>query len=312
MQKAAAPVCIPTLNRYDHFKRCLESLESCTLAEMTDVYVGLDYPPSEKYVEGWERIDAYLVEKEKNNRFRNFYVRRRDHNCGVGGNTSNAALLRNEVEAVNDYYIFSEDDNEFSPNFLVYMNQALEKYKDDSRIMAICGYNYPVDMSGYPNNIYASHEYSAWGIGRWTAKEQLFSREDIKSLLHSPRAVLKLMKKRPGIIMTLIDMLDKNALWGDTCRVALAYVNDKYTIAPALSMVRNHGHDGSGVHCRSSDSFIDQAIDINNCFELDEIDIKQPNIKGLHDYFKISTYSFIRMLKWLFCYYMKEVNSINK
>ena len=45
-----APVIIVTLNRYEHFKRCLDSLEKCTGANKTDVYVGLDYPPSEKYV----------------------------------------------------------------------------------------------------------------------------------------------------------------------------------------------------------------------------------------------------------------------
>ena len=61
--KQYAPVWIPTLNRFEHFKRCLESLERCTGADKTDVYVGLDYPPSDKYVEGWKKIDAYLAEK---------------------------------------------------------------------------------------------------------------------------------------------------------------------------------------------------------------------------------------------------------
>ena len=64
-EKKYAPVYIPTLNRYEHFKRCLESLERCTDADKTDVYVGLDYPPSEKYVAGWKKIDEYLKEKEK-------------------------------------------------------------------------------------------------------------------------------------------------------------------------------------------------------------------------------------------------------
>lgn len=29
------PVIIPTLNRYEHFRKCLESLEACTGAEKT-------------------------------------------------------------------------------------------------------------------------------------------------------------------------------------------------------------------------------------------------------------------------------------
>lgn len=63
--KQYAPVLIPTLNRYEHFKRCLESLERCTGADMTDVYVGLDYPTSDKYRKGWQKIDLFLKEKEK-------------------------------------------------------------------------------------------------------------------------------------------------------------------------------------------------------------------------------------------------------
>ena len=60
-----APVVIPTLNRYEHLKQCLESLEKCTGAEYTDVYIGVDYPPNDRYVEGWKKVDAYLQEKKQ-------------------------------------------------------------------------------------------------------------------------------------------------------------------------------------------------------------------------------------------------------
>ena len=60
-----APVLITTLNRYEHFVRCLESLERCTGSENTEVYVALDYPPSEKYKGGWVKISSYLSEKER-------------------------------------------------------------------------------------------------------------------------------------------------------------------------------------------------------------------------------------------------------
>lgn len=113
----AAPVIIGTLNRFEHFHDCLESLEKCTMADETDVYVALDFPPSEKYVEGWKKIDAYLKEKESNNHFHKLIVYRRNQNCGVGGPTSNFALLHAEMRKNFEYYIISEDDNVFSPNF---------------------------------------------------------------------------------------------------------------------------------------------------------------------------------------------------
>lgn len=52
--KLLIPICIPTCNRYEHLKRCVESLSKCTLASETDLIISVDYPPSDKYVDGNE------------------------------------------------------------------------------------------------------------------------------------------------------------------------------------------------------------------------------------------------------------------
>ena len=48
-----APVRISTLCRSAHFIRLIESLKRNMWAKYTEVYVGLDYPPNEKYLKGW-------------------------------------------------------------------------------------------------------------------------------------------------------------------------------------------------------------------------------------------------------------------
>lgn len=53
VKKVYAPVLIPTLCRSEHFIRCIESLKRNTWAQYTDVFIGLDYPPSEKYFDGY-------------------------------------------------------------------------------------------------------------------------------------------------------------------------------------------------------------------------------------------------------------------
>ena len=47
-----APIYIPTLCRYEHFKQCIESLAQCEGASETEVYVALDYPAKESHLEG--------------------------------------------------------------------------------------------------------------------------------------------------------------------------------------------------------------------------------------------------------------------
>ena len=75
-----APVIIPTLCRFEHFKRCVESLKRCTGAEYTDVYVGVDYPSQESHWEGYQKICNYVSEVTG---FRSFNVILRDRNFGA-------------------------------------------------------------------------------------------------------------------------------------------------------------------------------------------------------------------------------------
>ena len=42
------PIIIPTLCRYEHFARCIESLKENKYAQYTDIYIGIDYPITEE------------------------------------------------------------------------------------------------------------------------------------------------------------------------------------------------------------------------------------------------------------------------
>ena len=275
--KIHAPVIIPTLNRYVHFKRCLESLERCTGAEQTDVYVGLDYPPSEKYVEGWNLIDAYLAEKEKKNKFKKLIVFRRDHNCGVGKEGSNSGLLLAEVKLLYDRYIFSEDDNEFSPNFLVFINKGLELYKEDPKIMGISGYSYPIVSKKYKSSkIVAMPQAALWGYGRWFSKKYTYDiirKENyMDSILFSLKKSFFLLIKRPYSLNTLLSMKFRNRFYGDSLVCTELVLKDIFFVFPVISKVRNWGCDGTGLHSGFSQNFDKQEIDENLFFEYGKLD----------------------------------------
>ena len=276
--KKYAPVLITTLNRYEHFKRCLDSLERCTGADKTDVYVGLDYPPSDRYVDGWKKIDAYLQEKEAKNGFRNLYVRRRDHNCGVGKAGSNSSLLYAEIKEISDSYIATEDDNEFSPCFLEYMNKALAIYKNDERVICVCGYT-PFDYESR-DNVYFARQFFAWGYGKWIEKSKSFSKfrnlESMEKALMSLRASMRLYWYRPIILSRVMDQVIQKKKYGDVSHTFYCVLYDKYCIYPSKTLVRNWGNDGTGVHCKNIDkSFVKRTISQDNTFELDDIDVSE-------------------------------------
>lgn len=266
-----APVIIPTLNRYEHFKRCLESLEKCTGADKTEVYVGLDYPPSEKYVEGWKKIDVYLGEKEKDNGFLNLIVKRRDHNLGIGGNCSNFKTLLKELPTGSECFISTEDDNEFSPCFLDFMNKALEKYKDNPKVYSVCGYTQP-EYQVKGKDVIFIYDNSAWGFGRWLNRE-VPDIDYIKTKLCSIKTVMKIWRSCPSLLYEILTMLDKKEIYGDAMYSMRCVCEETYQVRPAVSLVRNTGDDGSGQHTGISGKFSKQEIsaESNFSFVTDEI-----------------------------------------
>jgi len=285
--KQYAPVLIPTLNRYDHFRQCLESLEKCTGADKTEVYVALDYPPSEKYVEGWKKNDAYLAEKEKSNGFKVLHVIRRERNYGVLKEHSNFDVLLNYICANYDRYIVSEDDNVFSPNFLEYINKGLELYEDRQDVLYICGYTQPYNFQ-FENNNYFFHrtDMSAWGFGGWVKKSKTasnFIRNNgfkktfsLKNYIKVRKHGLNRLQQYLGYVVS--DYTKKYAVETDCILTCYAIINDMYVVNPTVSKVRNIGWDELGNSFASNPSVLKkfgdiparhltQEIDTNTTFE---------------------------------------------
>lgn len=254
-----APVVITTLNRYSHFKECFESLEKCKLADKTDVYIALDYPPSDKYRAGWLKLNEYLDKKEENHVFKKLTIVKRQHNYGIKFPNSNSRAIVGDLQNKYDRYIFSEDDNVFSPNFLVFLNKGLEKFKDDDRISFVCGYNYPMKFpKSYKNNFYISKHASPWGFGTWFSKEEhikkYYDLDFLKALLRNKESFNKLMKYKTSTVYSIINMVKNNLVYGDSARGSYICLEDKFCVFPTISKVKNTGIDGSGVNSKSKNN----------------------------------------------------------
>jgi hypothetical protein len=265
-----APVLIPTLNRYEHLKRCVESLSKCTHADKTELVIGLDYPPSEEYVEGWKKICDYV---QNISGFAVVTVLKRDYNYGV---LKNFRDIKEYASKKYDRFIISEDDNEFSPNFLDYINKGLEIYKDNPNIYAICGYNYPIDMSGYEFEYYFSHEFAGWGYGSWFEKQ-----EKVFKIIQSPKYVIDFYKSYPLNVyfknnfklMYLATCIGDGFL-GDVYLTSYLHSRNMFTVFPKESKVRNWGHDGSGANCgilQDASFYSSQPIDGRSDFVFENI-----------------------------------------
>lgn len=254
-----APVIIPTLCRYEHFRACLESLSRCTWANKTDVFIGLDYPAKESHWNGYNKIKAYLQSNQKKLNFKSFNVIERERNYGFGPH-GNFRELRFFVLNFYDRLIASEDDNVFSPNFLVFMNRGLEKFKDDKSVLALNGYRhfYPIKCSAN-TFIRQNVDFSAWGYGIWKDRIKMFDHANIHYFTNkfSLKSFFDLRKENGN--NRALNFSDYafgwNGIMSDSPMSVYAKLENMDIIMPAkVSLVRNMGWDNSGEHCLNNES----------------------------------------------------------
>lgn len=271
---------------------------------MTDVYVCLDFPATSDHEKGYNEICKYLA--SCNLPFKSLIICKRPYNYGED---KNIRVTYDEIIFPKyKTWILSEDDNEFSPNFLEYMNYNLEKYADDDSIYAICGYHYPIKWNDIPQDrIYASFFYSPWGAGFWINKYKSATIEEIDLYLHSMSNIVKMAKHVPFLLNTVIGMRYSNYKYGDAIIRTRLFLENKACIFPTLTKVRNCGYDNTGVNCRDDGGVhAKQKIDDNFDYISDEI-IEIPDL--LHRYNEYYCVTFVDKLKSLikyFCYLCKH------
>lgn len=261
------PIYIPTLNRFNHFKECVESLAQCTHADKTELVIGLDYPPSEKYQEGHNQIKKFIPTI---NGFKKVTVFEQKENIGAIANWN---MLKEYCFEHYDAAIGTEDDNIFSPCFLDYMNQGLERFKYDEKIVSISGYNYEECYNDTEYKILCSYDNRAWGMGVWKHKEikikDAINRTDFYTkILKSPIKSNKILKIYPYLICMLLLMIKSNKKWGDVRRSTYNIITNHYQLKPRISLVRNMGYDGTGINCGKIKIYSRQYINQEKYFSL--------------------------------------------
>jgi len=264
-----APVVIPTLNRYEHLKQCLESLSRCTWADKTEVYVALDYPPQDKwdkYAPGWEKNRDWL-HSVGDMGFKKLHLIERTENYGTWqpGDKGNAKCLVEDLTKQYDRYIYSEDDNVFSPNFLEFMDKGLEKFENDDKVDSLIGYRWYFPIKTKDNSFMRiTTDYTPWGVGYWVKKRPCLDYLWFKKQLKLRTLFCLYRQYGPGIVGSLFEFArsaHKDEIMIDRHIRAYLMLTNKHTIVPTVSLVKNIGLDGSGFTMGSNDKSMQDLYD---------------------------------------------------
>jgi len=247
-----APFLVTTLCRYEHLKKCLESLSANPWAKYTPVYVALDFPFKDKHWDGYNKIKEFL---KGDFNFKELNVIERKTNFGPYDNSCDAM---EQIFLKYDRIIVSEDDNVFSQNFLEYTDKGLEKFETASDVLAISGYmlsNAAVNTKLLHNdNNFVKQRISfavaVWGYGiwknRWQELKTIKFKKYAEKNLRFPNGLF-LFFRYPKIFWMSMRVIynDEDVLY-DLAISLFMFNENKFVVQPVISKVRNEGFDGYG------------------------------------------------------------------
>lgn len=245
--------------------------------------------------------------------------------------TENKGLAKSIVSGINlvmeenDTVIVLEDDCVPAPNFVAFMTQCFEKYKDNKRVYSVSGFSWPIDLPESDSDIYFCGRVSSWGWGTWKDRWKQYNIDymAVKKLQDNKELSKRLAQWGKDLDNMLTDNIrGENDSWAVFWALNVIQ-NNGVCINPYRSLIRNIGMDGTGRHCGVTNRF-DVAVDMdshNKLFKLpDKVSVFDTTLEAFVelygsytavDYKKMNTKSETVLVYGIgnfFFTYEKEIN----
>lgn len=280
-----APIVLFAYNRLEHTKKTIEALQQNMYASDSELYIYSDGSKNEAAQESVEAVREFLHQVDG---FKQIHIIERDENWGLADN-----IIDGVTNIVNKYgkIIVLEDDIVTSKYFLKYMNDALEVYKNEDRVMEINGYMPQIKKEGIPETFFLEYA-DCWGWATWARAWKYFRREpDAIRASFTKDEIYKfnLNGADDGRWDQIVANCDGRLYtWAIFWDVAI-FKNHGLSLMVRDSLVDNVGKDGSGEHCTTMVAF---QTNISN-----EPIVEYPLNTKEHVFVRINFEEFFRSLK---------------
>ena len=260
-----APILLFVYNRLIYTRITVESLKKNEFASGSELFIYSDAAKTEKNKKLVAEVRDYI---KTINGFRKVIIKESKENKGLALSiTSGVSEILNKY----DNAIILEDDLELSPFFLKYMNEALSLYEKEEDVISIHGYVYPVKKK-LPETFFLRGA-DCWGWATWKRGWKFY--EDNASKLLSEITSKNLKDEFDFNRSYPYTKMLKNQIKGEINSWAIkwyasAFVNNKLTLYPGKSLVRNVGTTVSSTHFEETNVY-----DV----ELSEVPVNVKNIE---------------------------------
>jgi len=287
MSSNLAPICIFVYNRPQHTEKMLRSLVSNTLFPESEIFVFADGPKDDASpadIEKIRQVREKLIILQSN---KNVHFFLSEQNTGL-----TKSIVSGITETINKYgrVIVVEDDLELSPGFLKYMNDALDLYENEERVMHVGAYMVPHQLD-LPETFFLKTP-TIWGWGTW---KRSWDKYEINAAV-----LLEKLEKKFGkdfaytfdvngtytYTKQLKDIASGKLDTWDIQWTASIYLQEGFCLHPVKSLTRNNGFDGSGVHCYPSDLFNTQQLQNTINVTPQSIEINKTGVEAFIEFFR--------------------------
>lgn len=290
-----APVIIFAFNRPNALKNTVQSLLQNEEAEKSDLYIFVDGPRTNKPGES-EKVHAVQMYANSIKGFKSVNCFFSIKNKGLGD-----SIIQGVTQIINKYgkAIVLEDDLVFASNFLAYMNQGLDKYKDEKQVFSICGYSNKVKIpKGYKYDTYFCTRSSSWGWGTWADRWNSVDWE-LKDWDKYSKLGKAFNKWGGSDCFRMLRSVKEG--WGNSWAIRFCFsqfLQNKFSLFPIISKVKNNGFDGEGTNCKKWSRF-KYEFDIDGTKNItypDDININRQLYKSAMSYNTILIRLYSRLM----------------
>lgn len=242
-----SPIIVFCYNRPWHLEQTFEALSNNELADKSVLFIFCDGPKENASNDDLANISAVRTIAHNQHWAKETFVVESKINKGLAN-----SIISGVSDVIQRYgtAIVLEDDMVTSPGFLRYMNEALNLYKEDNRVMHITGYMFPIKNAESLPETFFYEVPQCWSWATWNRAWRYFS-DDIDSLYNYWSKDWK--KFNHWGDHSLQDQLEAN--YNGTLRTwfvrwhSIVLKMDGLTLWPHKSLVHNIGFDGSGENC---------------------------------------------------------------
>lgn len=250
-----APVLLFTYKRVDTLKQTIAALQKNHLAQETDLFIFSDGAKKEEDIPSINRVREFI---NAISGFKKITIYVADENKGLANSIiSGVTKIIKEFDKV----IVLEDDLVTTPNFLIFMNNALNFYEKDERIFSIAGYSTVIKNSA--EDVYFTFRASSWGWATWKDRwiDVPWEIKNYDSFKRS-KDFKKQFNKMGSDLSKMLDDQMKGKINSWAIRwVYHQFVTQRFTVYPTISKVQNIGTGKSATHTRDAFNRFETILD---------------------------------------------------